>query len=320
MSQIRQADRNAHTLIEYSNFLFWSTEYRESHRCALEGLAVLGSNDDPSATLLWSHASYVIFCDLLFLGEWGEAVREIDTCVARLTRNAIDDWAQLLRFWRAWLNTYAMDFAGALAICEDVVRSFGDRIPPPDQRFYLVVAGTAEVALGKHERALAHLSLARHEMDRQTVQNDWYCRLPLESALTELWLAKGDLAQARAQGERFLQVTLDTAERTWQALAWEANARVAMVHCDLQRAQEFIGKALSTVDAFEVPLAAWQVHATAAALAERVGNVESAQRHREMSRETILKIADSLPLGESLRNIFLSASRVAAILGTSAAG
>ena len=51
---------------------------------------------------------------------------------------------------------------------------------------------------------------------------DWYWRMLLESALTEVWLAQGDLAQARAQAERFLQVTLATEERTWQALAWEA--------------------------------------------------------------------------------------------------
>ena len=56
---------------------------------------------------------------------------------------------------------------------------------------------------------------------------DWHCRLLLESALTELWLAQGDLAQARPQAERFLQVTQATEGRTWQALAWEAHARVA---------------------------------------------------------------------------------------------
>ena len=41
----------------------------------------------------------------------------------------------------------------------------------------------------------------------------------LEAALTDLWLARGDLAQARSQAERFPHATLATAERTWQALA-----------------------------------------------------------------------------------------------------
>ncbi len=145
---------------------------------------------------------------------------------------------------------------------------------------------------------------------------DRYYRLLLESAFTELWSAQGDLAQARAQGERFLDVTLATTERTWQALALEANARVAMADGDLEDARQFIDKALSTVDGLELPLASWRVHATAAAREERVGEAESAERHRKLSCETILKIADSLPPEDPLRRIFLSASSVAKILGS----
>jgi hypothetical protein len=40
----------------------------------------------------------------------------------------------------------------------------------------------------------------------------------LEAGLTDLWLAKGDLTQARPEAERFLELTLATAERTWQAV------------------------------------------------------------------------------------------------------
>ena len=33
-------------------------------------------------------------------------------------------------------------------------------------------------------------------MDRRPVIHDWYCRMMLEVALTELWLAKGHRAQS----------------------------------------------------------------------------------------------------------------------------
>jgi len=56
--------------------------------------------------------------------------------------------------------------------------------------------------------------------------------MPLEFALAELWLAKGDLAQVRPQAESFLKFTLATAEHVWQAPAWEVNARVAMPELD----------------------------------------------------------------------------------------
>jgi hypothetical protein len=51
------------------------------------------------------------------------------------------------------------------------------------------------------------------------------------------WLAKGDPAQARPQAESFLKIALATAEHTYQALAWEVNARVAIAELDLTRAQ-----------------------------------------------------------------------------------
>jgi ATP/maltotriose-dependent transcriptional regulator MalT len=253
------------------------SEYRESHRTALEGLAVLteGSKGNPCASVPQTNGSTAVYIDHLFLGEWGEALREIESVIAALTKNASDAWAQGLRFWRAWLNVCAMDFVGALAICESAARFLGEAISPPDQRFYLAVAGTAEMALGNHDRALEHLSLARREMDRQMVMNDWYCRLQVESALTELWLDKGDMVQARAQSERFLQVTLATAEHTYQSLAWEANARAAMAGGERSRAQECITKAISTMEGFEVPLAAWRVHATASELDQRNGNRDS---------------------------------------------
>jgi ATP/maltotriose-dependent transcriptional regulator MalT len=209
-----------------------------------------------------------------------------------------------------------MDYAGALGICESATRSLGDSVSPPDQRFYLAMAGTAEVGLGNHERGLEHLSLAIQEMERQMVMNDWHCRLVVESALTELRLAKGDIVHARAQAERFLQAALATAERTYQAFAWEVNARVAMAESDLARAQDCIAKALLTMEGFEVPLAAWRVHATATELYTLVGNKKSAEHQRELSHATILKLANSLPAEHSLRKTFLSAPSVSKILAS----
>jgi hypothetical protein len=152
-------------------------------------------------------------------------------------------------------------------------------------------------------------------MARQKTLNDWYWRMPLESGLTELWLAEGNLAQARPQAERFRSVTLTTAERTWQALAWEANARVAMAERDTARAQECIARALATMEGFEVPLASWRVHATAFEFYRNAGDRNSAERHRALSRETIMKLADSLPAEEPLRHIFLSSPAVRRIVG-----
>jgi tetratricopeptide (TPR) repeat protein len=325
VSEIRQAGNPvalAPHLIDYGFLLFMCSEYRESRQSALEGLAVLteGRKGNPCASLPQTNGSTVAYLAELFLGEWGDGFREMESTLATLSKNGNDLWAESLRFWRAYLNIQAMDFAGARVICESALRALDDAITAPDWRAYLAVAGTAEVALGNHERGLEHLSVARREMDRQKVFNDLHTRLLVESALTELWLAKGDIVQARVQAEQFLQVTLATPERTFQALAWEANARVAMAEADHMRAQDCIAKALLAMEGFEVPLAEWRVHATAAALDHVMRKRDSAERHRAASRATILRIAGSLPAEHPLRTSFLSASPVASILAGSGTG
>jgi hypothetical protein len=182
----------------------------------------------------------------------------------------------------------------------------------------LFLTGSAETALGNYEIALEHLLAARGIMDRSAVIFVWIWRMPLESALTELWLAKGDPAQARPQAERFLALTLATAEHTWQVLAREVNARVAMAELDLTRAQDCVAKGLSAMEGFEVPLAAWRVHATAFELYQNSGDRYLAQRHLAVSRETVMKLANSLPTEEPLRQTYLSGPIVRKILGNNA--
>jgi hypothetical protein len=65
----------------------------------------------------------------------------------------------------------------------------------------------------------------------------WYWRMPLAAGMTELWLAKGDPVSAQLEAEGFLNNALSTAERAWQGLAWEANARVALAMQDHPRAR-----------------------------------------------------------------------------------
>jgi len=314
MLELREAGRvTGPLLIWYSRVQSIYSQYRESHRCALEGLAQLtqGSPVNPCANMEEVTAANLLIEGHLFLGEWGEALRVIEATVAELTKNANDTYAHNIRFRHAELLLFAMDHASALAICESADSALGKAIIPPAHRFRRALVATAEAALGLHEQALEHLSQLREEMNLRRAIYDDYCQFHLESALTELWLARRDFSQASAQSQRFLEYALGAEERTWQALAWDANARVAMAQGDFARAAQCIAKALTTMEGFEVPLADWRVHATAAALDDRLGNVDSAKHHRELSRATIQRIADSLTSEQPLRKSFLSAAQAA---------
>src|SRR6202171_4447215 len=107
-----------------------------------------------------------------------------------------------------------MDYAGALSICERLLPLVREPARTYPHRLCLILAGAAESGLGNHDRALERLQAASDEMDRQKVVLDWYWCLQLESALTEVWLAKGDLGKARRQGSRFLDAAPAAAGRT----------------------------------------------------------------------------------------------------------
>jgi tetratricopeptide (TPR) repeat protein len=331
LAEVRKAD-NREALVPYladCGFISWiSSEYREARRSLIESRAIQLESiaQSPYSNAAYLRGQFVLGLNLLFLGEWGQALRETKELSSRLDKDGNYYWGRVLHLHRAYVHLHAMDFAGVLAICDSVLPLVRDPDlrPAPDHptpipsafRNRLILTGSAETALGNYESALEHLLAARADMDRSSIIFNWFWRMRLESAFTELRLAQGDLAQARPQAERFLAITLETAEHTWQALAWEANARVAIAELDQMRAQDCIAKALSAMEGFETPLAVWRVHATASELYRSSGDRGSAERHLALSRETIMKLANSLPAEEPLRETFLSAPMIRNILSS----
>jgi DNA-binding winged helix-turn-helix (wHTH) protein len=303
--------------LEDSHIRFLSGEYREARRIALEFRAEgLEPGANPNLRLAYDKAGDLSSIYPIFLGEWGAALREFAAGMAEAQKNANEQRVQWLRVHQAWLHLHAQDFRSVLESCQAVLTPLRDpelRAAPPGRRA-LILSGCASTALGDFARALEDFSTAGREMDRQTRFFDWYWRMPLAAGLTELWLATGDRARAASEAERLLDMALATTERTCQGLAWEVNARVALANRDHTGARNCIEKAVRTVLGFEVPVATWQVHATAAVIEEESGNLESARRHREVSRAMILRLASSLPEEEPLRKIFLSAPVVARVL------
>jgi len=231
-----------------------------------------------------------------------------------MERNGDHYRAKTMQLFAAVAHLYALDFREVLAICESVWPTVAHPARTIERRFCLAFAGLAETALGSHASALERFSRAREEMDRYGVIFSWHVRMMVEQGVTDCLLASGDLDRARPQAERFLELTLATADRMFQALAWEANARLAIAESDRVRANECAAKAVATIEGFEVPHAAWRVHATAAESAERAGDGRAAQRFRELSRATILQLANSMPPEDPLRSTFLSAPAVRVVL------
>jgi len=101
-----------------------SSEYRKARRNLIESRVIqfdtLEENPYLSSPDVFGQ-HLVLPINLLFLGEWGEALRQFTDVIAKLEKNALYNWAQEVHLNRAWLHLQAMDFAGVLAICDSVL-------------------------------------------------------------------------------------------------------------------------------------------------------------------------------------------------------
>jgi hypothetical protein len=207
-----------------------------------------------------------------------------------------------------------MDFAAARAGCASVSPDPDRPIRTFPRHFWLTLDGAAAAGLGESEVALERLLTAGEEMDRQPALLDWYWRLQQRWALAGLWLARGELERARQEGELMVAQAGATAERTWQALAWDLNARIALAGNAPRQARDLIKRGVAAIDGIEAPVAAWQVYATAADVFDALGETGRAHSHRKSSRDTILGLAASLDTYEASRRTFLTSPAVVRVL------
>ena len=109
-----------------SNFIRWgSSEYRAAHQDVVESLAVLVDQNVDNPYLSFAHwlSQFTLPWSLLFLGEWGEALRILAAEIALADKNGDRYRGQTLQLYRAWIHLHAMDFPGVLEICNSILPS-----------------------------------------------------------------------------------------------------------------------------------------------------------------------------------------------------
>ncbi|MGZ8392849.1 MAG: ATP-binding protein, partial [Gemmatimonadales bacterium] len=301
-----------------------STQYRKAYRDTVESLAVLRELPDEESHLYYITAhrlgEYIVSWSLTLLGEWGAALREHDTAVALAQRNADRHGGATLLLFRCWTQVLTRDFAAARAGCASVASDREQALQSFPRHLWLTVEGAAAAGLGDHESALKRLLTVREEMERQPQLLAWYWGLLQRWALAGLWLSRGELEQAQKEAELMAAEAAATAERTWQALAWDVSARIALAGEGPWQARDLIERGLAALEGVEAPVAGWQIHATAADVFEALGETGSAHSHRMSSRDTVLRLAASFDTYEAARHTFLTSPAVARVLDGAAAG
>ena len=290
----------ATTLMDHSYLQWASSRYADSARSAEESLPLLA---DSGRLVRYLHGLDLIATNLTMLGQWGRALDILDQSIDKASQDEAPDRLAMPLIWKAWLHLEAMDFHGALEMCARALPLLGRFMR---DRNYITrrLEAAAELGLGRVDRALDQMAELRDEVAEHPVMLSWYWLLPLQLDVANAWLAKGDLAAARREADRAVELTQKAADRTWQALAWDLSARVALQEMDLSRAKSDLKNALEAMQGFEIPLAAWRVHATAA-------GVYRSNEHLQASRWIVEALAQSLDSRPALQGIFLASRPVA---------
>ncbi|MEA3180914.1 MAG: hypothetical protein QOI59_4437 [Gammaproteobacteria bacterium] len=309
----------AWALVEHSQLDAVASRYREAYRAVREDFPTLIKTDvirpGMNAARMYYTACVVAPWSLFFLGELGPAFRELEASIPAMRNNGNDYSSRVLQLVRGWFRTYVGDFDGAHDDCLAAAASDASdgvsapALDPHEYRIYLVVRGAAEAGSRNFTRARELFA----ERDRLTaeapVSLDWYWQLIAEHETVHLGLAAGEVDRAEEHARRLLKLTLQTSERTFQTLAWNALAQVEIMHGKPHAALESIERALAISSEYETHLATWRVHATAARAYQMLGRVVDAASARELGARASGRLLSTFAESHPLRDFF--AKRVA---------
>ena len=300
-------------LIGYPEMLYGYVQslqgnYREAVRIADAGIP----NLDRAANLM-VHFFSLGGKALAFLhaGRFGELMQIVREGKAAAEKNGNSPW--LFVFREAWLRTLVLDYEGARQLGDAVVDGETGHLRGQPKTIGRVAEGYLEIQRGKYERAL---QCFRQVLDPKLTPPfflHWYWRLQAQLGIANAWLAAADLTKARNEADRFLEFASSTADPNLQTLAWDLETRVAMAEKDWKRAEDSLGKGFAILEEFEIPVAAWRVHATAYDLYRKTRK-HSAEPERARAEVYIRVLADSFAPDEPLRSTFLAAAPVSRIL------
>ena len=244
----------------------------------------------------------------LMSGELGIALANTHAALqsAKKDGNRIREY--LYEVLTAWIFSETLNWEGCAEICARI----SPHLDSPDtmsiRKVCTLFAGAAEAKLGRFQIAHRHFAEVSSLMSKQPTWMDWYWKLLLLNAEAVMHLDARD-GKACEASKTFLTAALATEEKTYQALAWNCNARAAHAEHDTSYARQCIAHALEIVEGRDLPLAHWRVHKSAMSLLP-----ESAALHRSKSAEAVRRLAASLVDFPEFRSKFRASEEVRDLL------
>lgn len=244
---------------------------------------------------------------LVQIGALGEVRRNTAAALAMMERNDNKVASTFCRLTMGWLHAEAMDFTGAIALCE-TNRDPALSTIPFIYYFHSLVLVKSLLGLGDYPAAWPYLAalVERCRDDDNDGAVDHPYRSEFYFFLAEYWIAIGDLEQARDSAERLLTIASSAGNRNNLALAYFSLARIAMARNDMREASEHVDRAVSMLENATLPLAARRVYLIAAAFHRRVGEPERAASFDSRGEQIVQALAATFDPGDPLRQSLLT--------------
>lgn len=205
----------------------------------------------------------------------------------------------------AWLRLLCFDFDGVRRLSKIVMRSDTEPHASWLRTVSRIASGYAELLQGNHIAAYQCFSQVRDPQITPKFFLHWHWRMFARLGMIEARLQAADIADAQREVDDFLASAHSLPCPNIRAMAWEIKSRVAKAERDFDGARTCIHKALTILDRFDIPVAAWQVHRTAWDLYAGERDRERADGHWARSKDMIMRIADSFDYDEPLRESLL---------------
>jgi predicted ATPase len=284
----------------HSKLLQLRSRYDEARNYLARALPLLNKAFDsytPYLALhLWEES-------LLHLGEWGEFQRS-NSAMQEMAKKLGSERREIaISISRAWFCLECLDFAQARSILAGILETDDEQLTILLAMRARLLAGWAEFGLGDTERSITWFDEAFERVS--TSDFGWFYFPFLHLGMAEALSAAGDDRRAEAELERLMQSIAASPERMWHLRALEFAARFAMAKGDRRAATQNMDRALAMQAGYDLPLASWRIHATAAALFRWLGKTTAARRHEARHNDIVQRLAASFDAGDPLRESFL---------------
>jgi DNA-binding winged helix-turn-helix (wHTH) protein/tetratricopeptide (TPR) repeat protein len=244
---------------------------------------------------------------LLPLGRIGELQQVLARAIDISAKNGNWPWLGIFMAAQGWMRLQMRDFDGARRIAEELLGTHQEEPGGQVRTTALITVAFADLQSGHLDKALRVFAQVCERPVLPRFFLDWYWRLIAQLGLASAQFAKGEVSAATETAEALVRAADSIADPTTRTLAWDLNARIAIAVGDWERANNALARGVATMASFQMPLAAYKIHATAAEYHRLQGDSETAKLHDQRAAQAINTLIRSLPEGDPLRDSLLSA-------------